>query len=302
MDSMDSNLSIEKVKGVYAKSLFYSEDDLLIDATDPSMEKYVFKQSGVNWFGVTFFGIWSYNKNSNYEIVRIPVRQLNDKGKMISKKGNADCPRSVWTTNKDDSVSADSGFEHYPTSDRKHTEECFIDYIKKKDTQEALWKYFIKKSEHIKHQDRKLSFIGFNCFSTNDACDKCLDALYELKTSGLEYLPPKKVGSQSEYVIATDNFPIPLLVTYKSKQFYHPELGNYDNLANNGVFSASLLFKPSFMVRLKKKNEKYESDVVLNRKETIKHRDEIKIEDNENIDYVVLMVDKGKPLEVETNV
>jgi len=295
---MDS--TVQKAKGVYAKSVEYYEEDLFVDDTNPSIEAHTFTQDVAveNWFGVTFFGIWSYNSNEQYQRVTIPIRGLNAQKKMAATSA---CPRCIWKTGHygRETVGDKYKFEHIPCNGA-HTETGFITYIKKTEIQIALWDYFLEASKDISHADRKLSCIGFNCFSTNDACDECLEKLFFLKEKRLTNLPPVK-SSGLEYTVDTLNFPIPFLITYKSKQFYHPEYCNFSNLAYNTCYSASLLFIPRLFLRLgKKTDQKHESNFVENEEEEIQHHKKVKIKDSEEIDFLVLMVAKGAAAKVTT--
>lgn len=298
--------TVQKARGVYAKSVKYYKDDLFIDYTNPSIETHTFAQDTAveNWFGVTFFGIWSYDNNERYKRITIPVRSLGTDKKMAA---NTACPRCIWKTGHGEeetiTVQKDKKFRHIPCNGA-HTETGFITYIKKTETQIALWDYFLEESleklKDITHADRKLSCIGFNCFSTNDACDECLEKLFNLKEKRLTNLPPVK-SSGLEYTVDTLNFPIPFLITYKSKQFYHPECCSFSNLAYNARYSASLLFMPRLFLRLgKKTGQKHESNFVENEEEEIQHHKKIEIKDSEEIDFLVLMVAKGAATKVTT--
>ena len=297
------------VKGVYAKQVNYYNQSLLADTS--TLKDYVFCQPisyGIkNWFSAEFFGVWRYSKDGEEKTqkVSVPIRVLGTDKKMIIIGSDSTArvyPVSIWRTGDGTAKASDeNSYWHIPCNNlHTHTETRFLEYLKKPETQAALWEYFLWKSSNF--LSWKLSCIGFNCFSTNDACDSCLGELLELKRNGLPHLPPQ--NPDKTYTISTLGFPIPILVTYESKCLYNPYLGNVYQLAHNGQYSASLLFypRPCFL-RLEvntESGEQHTCSCVVDQEEDIYHRDKIEIKDRENLDFIVLMVNSGNPIKART--
>lgn len=295
----------KEVHGVYAKTATYYEESLFVDDTEgPSIKKHVFDQettSGTkNWMGVVFFGIWSWpeeGKEDWIQTITIPVRGLN-KDKLMTymagEKINFEY-RCIWKTGSDDETPEDEVFHHIPC-EGKHTETKFIEYIKIKETQKALWAYFIHETEQSVPKEKKLECIGFTIYSTNDACDSCLERLLKLKRAGLPHLVPDGIETVCS--------PLPFYITYESKQFYHPELYSYDNFAYNGGYSASLLFipRPSLFRLAAAKEDGKGGDYEVRAKDEldiIKHQEEIEFYERDNPTYLILKINKGDEVRVK---
>lgn len=297
----------EPVIGVYAKSVKYYSRPLTEGEAFETMRTHVFAQKAeTNYLGICFLGVWSFQEEGKerFQVVQVPVRTLDAK-KMLRKKDDGSTTfsaRYIWKTGHSPmEVKTEEGnkFQHVPCKGT-HTEPKAIEYLEDKETQKALWAYFLWQTENDKvpKKKRTLDCIGFQFFSTLDACDSCLKALVSFQQRRLAFCPPREEGS---YTVNTLSDPVPFLITFISKRFYRPDLYNWNDLHDNSVCSASLLFYPRpRLLRLGAKipDEDTHNIQGLPSEEEIAHQDSVLLEEKEEFNFIVLMVNQGKSVKV----
>jgi len=84
---------------------------------------------------------------------------------------------------------------------------------------------------------------------------------------------------------------------------YHPDSHNFDDLRDNSVYSASLLFIPQpHLLRLGGKKRKHNrSPHTCMAEVDIEHQESMRLDEKEEFDFVVLMVNDGTPVKVTSN-
>lgn len=291
------------VQGVYAKDTTYYGLNVSGYTADTQTKDHVFSQDGSNWMGAVFWGVWSYAEgdDTKIEVVSIPVRQT-ESGNMTYKKKKSRYyrPRCIWKTGHGSiTVDNDDGnrFAHIPAKG-KHTEEPFIDYMEMEETQKALWQYFLHESKkRVKSAERTLDCVGFNIYSTLDACDRCLRRLLTFKTGGLPHLVPDDVSTLGV---------LPMIITYESKTPYKLGLSSHaGRFSDNTVYSASMIFlPPPRLMRLGAydvEEETHDSARKGGDEEIIRHQAVVDFEEKEEPSFIILKMDGGKDVPVRVH-
>jgi hypothetical protein len=293
-------------QGVYTKSVTYYTHELFKDTV--FMRDEVFKKDTSvykNYFGVVFFGIWSFPEEGKeyIELVEVPVRKVvNDK--MEAKKSH---PRLIWRTQCGSPIQEDvlgRKYEVVPCNGfgNKHTEDSFLNFIKDPKNQQALWQYFLEKSKGITNEQRKLDVLGFKCYSTNDACDECHENLVQLQhnhTTMLPHLPPEGIPT------VTGNRNLPFLILFDSNTFYKPGNISYQKELSD-IFGSSLHFYPKNirpLLRLMKGIQGGEYECIGRAKgskndDEIQHQDTIRFEELQQLNFICIRVNSGEKVKV----
>jgi len=286
----------DQVIGVYAKSVKYCGDKPITKGkVFEAIRDHVFEQKRekTNYLGACFFGIWSFRRKGKIKCrtVQVPVT--------TSESGAFSCIWKTGHTKNETKIGEEKRkFEHMSCKG-DHTEVKAITLLMEQQTQKALWSNFLEQTLHKKvpQNERILDCIGIHFFSKLDACDECLRCLVAFQKQGMEFCPPRM-----SHEVDTVGDRVPFVITFTSQQLYHPELRNFKDPRDNKVHSASLLFTHlPCLLRLGgikgKSNPSY--GYMVESELYIKHQDSVCLDENEEFDFVVLMVNNGTPVKVK---